>query len=127
MAVVEICELLKVSAPFVSKWRGLYEAHGAGGLELGYAGSESYLSEAQRADVLAWIQAQESLEVAGVRDYVEEQHGVVYQSRQSYYDLMHEAGLSYHKSEKTNPKRDQELVDERRAAIKKNWRSTRKR
>ncbi len=36
---------------------------------------------------------------------------------------MHEAGLSYHKSEKVNPKRDEEQVQERREEIKKNWRS----
>jgi DDE superfamily endonuclease len=44
---------------------------------------------------------------------------VVYQSQQSYYELMHAAGLSYHKSEKVNPKRDETLVQERREALKK--------
>ncbi len=56
-----------------------------------------------------------------MRDYVQEHHGVSYKSPQSYYELMHEAGLSYHKSEKVNPKRDEEQVQQRRAAIKKNW------
>ena len=37
---------------------------------------------------------------------------------------MRAAGLSYHKSEKRNPKRDEELVQERREEIKKNWRFT---
>ncbi len=62
--------------------------------------------------------------MAGVRDYLQEQHQeqheVVYQSQQSYYELLHAAGLSYHKSEKVNPKRAETLVQERREANKKN-------
>jgi len=123
--VSEICELLKVSAPFVSKWRSIYEGQGAPGLALGYKGSQSYLTDEQRAEVLGWIQAQETISVSAVRDYLQEQHAVVYQSQQSYYELMRAAGLSYHKSEKCNPKHDEALVQERREEIKKNWRSTR--
>jgi putative transposase len=122
--VVEICEMLQVSQPFVSKWFGIYEAHGVQGLGLGYAGSQGYLTPQQRAEVIVWLQAQSAPTVAGVRDYIQQQYAVVYQSPQSYYELMHAAGLSYHKSQKVNPKRDEELVQERRAEIKKNWRST---
>jgi Winged helix-turn helix len=57
--------------------------------------------------------------VAGVRDYLQEQQEVVYQAQQSYYELLHAAGLSYHKSEKVNPQRDGTPVQERREAIKK--------
>ena len=119
LPVAQICEWLNVSAPFVSKWRGLYEAQGAAALGVGYAGSQGYLTEAQKGEVIAWIQAQPTVSVAAVRDYLQEQHEVVYQSPQSYYDLLHAAGLSYHKSEKVNPKRDETQVQERREAIKK--------
>lgn len=122
--VSQICEWLNVSPPFVSKWRGIYETQGAAGLGVGYLGSQGYLTQEQRAEVIAWIQAQPAPTVAGVRDYLEQHHAVVYQSPQSYYELMHAAGLSYHKSEKVNPQRDEALVQERRAGIKKNWRST---
>ena len=126
MPVAQICEILNVSASFVSKWRGLYETQGAPGLGLGYAGSVGYLTAEQRAEVINWIQssAGQSPDVAAVRDYLQERYHVVYQSQQSYYELLHGAGLSYHKSEKVNPKRDEEQVLERRAAIKKNSRST---
>jgi len=56
-----------------------------------------------------------------VRDYVEEHFGVVYQSKQSYYDLLQLGGMSYHKSEKRNPKRDEAQVIARREEIKKKW------
>ena len=35
LPVAQICEWLNVSQPFVSKWRGLYEAHGAAALGVG--------------------------------------------------------------------------------------------
>lgn len=76
--------------------------------------------------MLSWIGAQETISSEQVRDYLEEQYGVVYQSKQSYYELMQAAGLSYHKSEKRNPKRDEKQVFERRAEIKKKWHNTKR-
>lgn len=119
MAISQICELLNVSPQYVSKWSGIYEAEGVPGLKVGYAGSESYLSPSARTEIMAWIQAQETISVAVVRDHLEAEYKVVYQSRQSYYDLLAAAGMSYHKSEKRNPKHDEAQVQERRAEIKK--------
>lgn len=124
---VQISELLNVSAQYVSKRKGRYEEHGALGLLLGYRGSQSYLSTEQRQEVLNWIGLHETITVEAVRDYLEERYGVVYESKQSYYDLMQYGGMSYHKSEKKNPKRDQEEVLERREEIKKSWMSIGKR
>jgi transposase len=126
MPTSQICALLNVSQPFVSKWRTRYEAEGAAALLLGYHGSESYLEPEGREAVLRWIGSQETISIEHVRDYVEEQYGVVYQSKQSYYELMQAAGLSYHKSEKRNPKRDEEQVFERREEIKKKWNNTKR-
>ena len=123
----QITALLNVSPQYVSKWRIQYEAGGAAGLLLGYRGSESYLSQGQREEICHWIQSQNSLTVESLRDYIEEQYEVVYQSKQSYYDLLQAAGWSYHKSEKRNPKRDEALVVERRQAITKSYSSTGKR
>jgi putative transposase len=89
LPVAQLCALLNVSAAYVSKWRGLYEAHGVAALALGYAGSQSYLTDEQRTEVITWLQGQPAPTVAGVRNYVEERHQVVYQSCQSYYELMH--------------------------------------
>ena len=123
----QISELLNVSAQYVSKWRGKYEAGGALSLLLGYQGSQSYLSTEQRQEILNWIGSHETITVEAVGDYIQEQYGVVYESKQSYYDLMQAAGMSYHKSEKKNPRRDEEKVLERREEIKKSWVSIGKR
>ena len=118
----QICQVLNISPQYVSKWKGQYEAEGAVSLRLGYRGSESYLSEKQRAEITQWIEGRETLTVEAVRDYVEEHYGVVYQSKQSYYDLLEAGGMSYHRSEPVNPKRDEGQGLVRREEIKKNWR-----
>jgi transposase len=90
-------------------------------LRLGHRGSESYLGEEERQAIVQWIGAQETVSIEAVRDYVEEHYGVVYRSKQSYYDFLEAGGMSYHRSEKHNPKRDEAQILERREEIKKNW------
>ena len=117
----QICQVLNVSLQYVSKWKGLYEGGGGAVLRLGYRGSERYLGEVERHLIGQWIGDQETVSVEAVRDYVEEHYGVVYRSKQSYYELLEAGGMSYHRSEKDNPKRDEAQVLERREEIKKNW------
>jgi putative transposase len=119
---VQISQVLNVSVQYVSKWRGLYEAEGGEALRLGYRGSESYLEEGQRQAILQWIGERETVSVEALRDYIEEQYGVVYRSKQSYYEFLDAGGMSYHRSEKDNPRRDEARVLARREEIKKNWR-----
>jgi transposase len=118
----QICQVLNVSLQYVSKWKGLYEVGGGAGLRLGHRGSESYVGDEARRAILQWIEARETVSVEALRDYIEEQYGVVYRSKQSYYDLLEAGGMSYHRSEKSNPKRDEAQVLARREEIKKNWR-----
>lgn len=122
MATVEIGELLHVTPRYVRKWRGRYEREGVGALRVGYRGSESYLRGEQRQELEDWLGAQETVTVEEVRDEIEARYGIVYQSKQSYYDLLEASGLSYHRTEKGNPKRDAAPVRARREEIKKNWR-----
>ncbi|MDQ3684074.1 MAG: helix-turn-helix domain-containing protein [Acidobacteriota bacterium] len=124
MPTSQICELLNVSPQYVSKWRGIYHAEGADALTLAHRGSESYLSDEARIQISAWITEHETISIEAVRDYVAEKYGVVYQSKQSYYDLLELGGMSYHKSEKRNPKRDEAKVLARRDEIKKKWSTT---
>jgi putative transposase len=90
-------------------------------LRVKYRGSESYLSVEQRHEMEDWLGAQETITVEEVRDEIEARYGIIYQSKQSYYDLMDASGLSYHRTEKGNPKRNEAQVRERREEIKKNW------
>jgi transposase len=118
-----ISELLQVSPQFVSKWQQVYEAEGVERLYLRYKGSRGYLSKEEEESILSWIRDHSTLTVEDLITYVEETYGVLYQSRQSYYVLLRAGGLSYHKTEKVNPQRDELQVLAQQELVKKNWRS----
>ncbi len=118
-----IAHLLNVSEQYVSKWKIRYENEGVSGLRLAYRGKASYLTPAQRLQVVEWIKTHETITIEAVRDQLESQYGVVYGSKQSYYDLLSAGGMSYHQTLATNPNYDEAVVLEKRAAIKKKWRN----
>jgi putative transposase len=122
MATEAIGAVLQVTARVVRKWRQRYEREGIEGLAVRNRGSESYLSVEQRQEVEDWLGAQETITLEEVRDEIEARYGIVYQSKQSSYDLLDASGLSYHRTEKGNPRRSEAQVLERREEIKKNWR-----
>lgn len=101
----QVAAQMGVSDSFVSKWKVLFEEHGVEVLRMGYRGSEGWLTGSARAETLAWIAAQPSCTTAQVVEYLETTHGIVYQSMQSYYALMHEAGLAWKKVQASNPKK----------------------
>ncbi len=121
MATEAIGAVLQVTPRAVRKWRRRYEREGVAGLEVRNRGSESYLSIDQRQESEEWLGAQETLTVEEVREEIEARYGIVYQAKQSYYDLLDASGLSDHRTEKSNPKRNEAQVRERRDEIKKNW------
>jgi putative transposase len=121
MSTAAVGEVLHLPPRTVRAWYQRYEREGVEGLRLKYRGSESYLSVERRQEMEDWLGAQETITVEEVRDELEARYGVVYQSKQSYYDLMEASGLSYHRTEKGNPKRQEAQVRERREEIKKNW------
>jgi putative transposase len=121
MATETVSEVLQVTPRAVRKWRQRYEREGVEGLQVRNRGSESYLGVEQRQELEDWLGAQETITLEEVRDEIEARYGIVYQSKQSYYDLLDASGLSYHRTEKGNPKRNEAQVLERRDEIKKNW------
>jgi putative transposase len=122
-----IANVLNVSEQYVSKWKIRFEKAGTQGLRLAYQGKTPYLSAEQRFQVVSWIQSHETLTIEALRDYIESHYAVVYDSKQSYYDLLAEGGMSYHATTASNPKYDEGRVVEKREEIKKKWHSTRQR
>src|SRR5215471_4746375 len=127
MTTEAIGAVLQVTQRAVREWRKRYEREGVEGLHVRYRGSESYLSVEQRQEMEDWLGAHETITVAEVRDELEVRYGIVYHSKQSYYELLDASGLSYHRTEKGNPNRNEAQVVERREEIKKNWRRAGKR
>ncbi len=115
----QIQEILSVSEQFVSKWKLVYERETAESLLLQYKGAESYLSPKEREEVIEYIQGQTTITTEGLRDHIEEKYGVSYLSKQSYYELLSEGEMSWHKTKKANPKKDLAKVIAKREAIKK--------
>lgn len=116
-----IAHLLNVSEQYVSKWKVRYETEGVLALQLTYQGKKPYLSVDQRVELVAWIKTHQTLSMETLRDYIESQYEVIYNSKQSYYELLAEGGMSYHRSTATNPHYDEAKVMEKRAEIKKKW------
>lgn len=111
----EIMNLLQVTSGFISKWKGVYERLGATGLKLGYQGSTGYLNEAQQQAVIEWLQRKDSWQLDELQRHLWQQYQVEFKSRQSYYDLMARAGLSWKKTQTVNPKRDEAAVEAKKS------------
>jgi putative transposase len=101
----EVARLLDVSEAFVSTCRKRYATDGVASFTLGYRGGTSFLSADERSEVLTWIADQQRPTVRMLRTYLQETFGVVYESRQSYYALLKEAGLSHKQIQARNPKK----------------------
>lgn len=95
---------LSVSSGFISKWTQRYEREGILSLKLPHHGSTGYLNPEQRSKVIQWIQAKDSWHLSELQIYLEDEYEVVFKSNQSYYNLLSEAGLSWKKTQKRNPK-----------------------
>ena len=114
-----ISDMLDVTPGFVSQAKQAYEAQGAAGLTLKHKGAQPYLSASERQAVIDWLKAQQEWSVEHLQVYIETTYGVVFQSRQSYYQLLADAEITYKQSQRANPKRDEERVaaKKKRSAI----------
>jgi putative transposase len=106
----EIQDNLSVSSGFISKWTQRYQEQGIVSLKLAHRGSLGYLDPEQRATVIQWIQEKDYWHLSELQTYLENEYDVIFKSKQSYYNLFDEAGLSWKKSQKYNPKTDPEVV-----------------
>lgn len=120
--IAEVAETLNMSPGYVSKWEGIYKKEGARGMRLKYKGFQSYLNLDQKSKVTRWLKEKAYWNLTELQEYVKETYGVVYKSKQSYYDLFKAAGISWKKSQKRNPKKDPEQVATKRAEIKQSFR-----
>lgn len=110
----DIQDSLSVSSGFISKWTQRYKNQGITSLKLAHRGSVGYLAPEQHAAVIQWLEAKEAWHLAELQIYLEDEYGVVFKSKQSYYNLLSEAGLSWKKTQKRNPKADPDLVKKKR-------------
>lgn len=105
-----IGEILRVSVGFVNKWKYRFVEQGIVGLRLKYTGSRGYLNRVERQTVIDWLKQKNYWHLDELKQYVEDSFGVVFESNQSYYELLKLADISWKKTQKKNPRKDPELV-----------------
>jgi putative transposase len=109
----EIRDVLQVSCGFISKWKQIFEQQGVAGLALKHQGSTGYLDARQRQGVIGWLKQKNYWNLDELQQHIEDTYAVVFASKQSYYNLFQEAGISWKKTHKRNPKKDPELVEKK--------------
>ncbi|MEM9903702.1 MAG: winged helix-turn-helix domain-containing protein [Cyanobacteria bacterium P01_D01_bin.44] len=119
-----VVRILDVSMGAIAQWKQLYEAEGVAGFEPRHKGRKGYLSEAQKASVLEWLKQKSIWTLNELESHLASEYEVVYESKQSYYELFEAAGLSWKKSSKVNPKRDPEAVEKKELTSSGYWQAT---
>merc|ERR1712117_281635 len=108
-----------VCSGFISKWKQAFMNDGIEGIKLGYKGAQSYLTSKEKKLVLGWLKAKNSWNINELEYYIAEEFKVTFSAKSSYYDLFHEAGISWKKSQKKNPRKDPEAVALKKKKIDK--------
>lgn len=111
----EIQSILNVSLGSISGWKRAYELQGIDGLRLNHKGRISYLMSEQKEEVLSWLQTKNCWEIGELEYKLAFDYNVVYESKQSYYNLFDAAGISWKKTTKLNPKANPDVVAEKKA------------
>ena len=122
----QIQNLLSCSQSFISKWKREFIEKGVEGLRLQHKGSKGYLLAEQEKEIINWIEQQNWITRESLEQYIYSNYSVVFCSRQSYYELLKKGGMSWKKSQKNNPKRDEKLVESKKQEIKKKWQNVMK-
>lgn len=117
MSRAQIQIILEVSLPFISKWKANFALGGIEALRLGYQGSVGYLNPEERDEIIEWLKNQKYWSLPELENYIEDNYNIRFKSKQSYYDLFKQAKISWKKSQKKNPKRDDELVENKHKEI----------
>jgi len=81
-------------------------------LRLQHKGSIGYLGT-KRLAVLAWLEQKNYWDLQELQAYLEDSYKVVFRPSQSY-ELFHQAGISWKKTQKRNPKKTPQLVEKNR-------------
>ncbi len=123
----EIMKILQVCSGFISKWKQAFIINGIEGIKLSYQGSKAYLTLLEKEQVIGWLKDKNSWNLNELEYYIAEQFNVTFAAKSSYYDLFHEAGISWKKSQKKNPGKDPEAVAGKKKRLKSFYQKIEKR
>ncbi len=118
----EIMPILGVSSGFISKWKKAFFQNGVEGLKLAYKGSKGFLDIQQHTEIVEWLRSKERWTLDELEYQLASKYEVAFESKQSYYELFDEAGISWKKTQSNNPKYDSELVASKKKKLESCWR-----
>lgn len=117
----EIQTILDVSLGSIAGWKQAYLKYGIEGLRLNHKGRKSYLNSEQLSEILSWLQTKNTWEIGELEYKLAFEYDVIYESKQSYYDLFDAAGISWKKTTSLNPKADAAAVAAKKKRLKHCW------
>jgi transposase len=112
-----ITQILGVSKSFIRDWTKAFNVRGIEGIKLGYQGAKGKLTSEQKAEIIEWVRTKNYWHLDELVNHLEDKYDVIYKSKQSYYDLFELGKISWKRSQKSNPKFDDELVKKKREEI----------
>lgn len=118
----QVKDTLGVSVGFISNCQQKFEREGIKGLKLKHKGSNGYLTRSQKQAVLVWLEQKNYWQLSELKNYIEVSYGVRFASLQSYYSLFSKAGISWKKTQKSNPRKNPDLVSQKKTKFKPGWR-----
>ena len=110
----DIKELKSVSHSFISKWNQRFLVEGIESLKLQYRGGKGYLQPQQKQEVIDWLNDQDYCCLDHLREHIKANYDIAFQFIQTYYSLFKEAQISWKKTQKKNPNRNDKLVVEKK-------------
>ena len=110
----EISKILGVSNFFIGYWKKQFKTKGIAGIKLGHKGSKGYLTALENTEVTEWLNNKEYWNLDELVTYLEREFGVIYKSKQSYYELLDRAKISWKKTQKTNHKFYKEMIKKKK-------------
>ena len=87
----KITQLLGMNKSCITNWKQRFEAEGLDGIKLAYRGAKSYLTLEQHPEIMTWLREKDYCNIDELVSYLDEHYGVIYQSKQSYYELLSSA------------------------------------
>jgi putative transposase len=105
MPCSKIQKILNVSATFISQCKMKFIENGVEELKLKYQGSKAYLSQAQRGEIINYLDPQVYLSLQEFREYIEDKYDVRFKSNPSYYNYLMKQRLAGRKLKKIIPKK----------------------
>lgn len=129
MPVADIADIFDRTVATINSWLADWQKRRLSSIFTGHAGNDnsSKLSDAQKEQLKEVLSCPPSAyglpkqfwDVPQLRDYIEATFGVVYESERSYHVLLRFCGLSFKYPDTFNKNRDEQKINERVSAIRK--------